>query len=149
MPLTAMQTAPWKHRFTPEQMAILEKEMAPTIAGWLRRNRITYYRPYDLDRLIPLYAEDIAERAGDPDRDFAASAVQAAAHTEANIASLVAAMRAERLRGIANRWNYDIARHAQLVRAHAAETLILVWISRAINIRGGIPSIGDPELTHA
>lgn len=148
MPLTIPERTPWQHAFKPEHRDIIAKELAPTIAEWLRANRVTYYRPYDFDRLIWV-DNDTAERCGDPDRDFAQSATRALNIAEKNVEILHRAMAAERRRGVANRWNYCVSRHAQLVRAHTAENLILVWITRVIAIRSGVPSIGAPEAAHA
>ena len=66
-----------------------------------------YVRARDLPRLLPLWPHELA------------------ATTNADRARLLArlrrALRAERQRGLAGHWTYDLARHAQLLRAYRAE----------------------------
>lgn len=67
-----------------------------------------YLRARDLPRLLPLWPRELEVRtAGD--------------HAQL-LARLRRALRAERLRGVAGHWAYDLARHAQLLRAYRAET---------------------------
>src|SRR5262245_37367739 len=66
-----------------------------------------YVRARDLPRLLPLWPHELITT------------------TKAEHARLLArlrrALRAERQRGLAGHWTYDLARHAQLVRAYRAE----------------------------
>ena len=66
-----------------------------------------YVRARDLPRLLPLWPHELT------------------ATTNADRARLLArlrrALRAERQRGLAGHWTYDLARHAQLLRAYRAE----------------------------
>lgn len=67
-----------------------------------------YERRRDLPRLLPLWPHEID--AGTP-----------AEHARL-LARLRRALRQERLRGLAGHWAYDLARHAQLLRAYRCET---------------------------
>lgn len=67
-----------------------------------------YERRRDLPRLLPLWPHEI---------DAAAPAEHARL-----LARLRRALRQERLRGLAGHWAYDLARHAQLLRAYRCET---------------------------
>jgi hypothetical protein len=66
-----------------------------------------YDRARDLPRLLPLWPHETV------------IATPAAQH--ALIARLRRALRAERQRGVAGHWTYNLARHADLVRAYRAE----------------------------
>lgn len=67
-----------------------------------------YVRARDLPRLLPLWPRKIAS-------------MKAADHARL-LARLRKALRAERQRGLGGHWTYDLARHAQLLRAYRAET---------------------------
>lgn len=69
--------------------------------------KLDYERSRDLPRLIPLWPIPC-----DDDGENASLYV---------IARLRAALRAERRRGRAGHWTYDLARHAALVQAYKAE----------------------------
>lgn len=66
-----------------------------------------YERKRDLPKLLPLW-------------DWELAAVSAAEHARL-LARLRRALRAERQRGLSGHWTYDLARHAQLLRAYRAE----------------------------
>jgi hypothetical protein len=68
---------------------------------------VTYSRTQDLPRLLPLWPhETIVVSPGDQ---------------SSLVARLRRALRAERRRGIAGHWTYNLARHADLLRAYRAE----------------------------
>jgi len=67
----------------------------------------SYVRARDLPKLVPLWPSEINARGlGEHAR---------------LLAKLRRALRAERQRGISGHWTYDLARHAQLLRAYRAE----------------------------
>ena len=66
-----------------------------------------YVRARDLPKLVPLWPREIA-------------AMSRADHARL-LARLRRALRAERQKGIGGHWSYDLARHAQLLRAYRAE----------------------------
>lgn len=66
-----------------------------------------YRRAVDLPKLIGLWLHEIEDRSP--------------AGRAWLIARLRAALRAERQRGLAGRWTYDLARHTQLLAAYRAE----------------------------
>ncbi len=67
-----------------------------------------YVRARDLPKLVPLWPSEIETPS-------------LADHARL-LAKLRRALRAERRRGIGGHWTYDLARHAQLLRAYRAET---------------------------
>ncbi len=67
-----------------------------------------YVRARDLQRLLPLWPREIAS-------------MNAADHARL-LAHLRKALRAERQRVLGGHWTYELARHAQLLRAYRAET---------------------------
>jgi hypothetical protein len=67
-----------------------------------------YVRARDLPKLVPLWPSEI-------------EALSRAEHARL-LAKLRRALRAERQRGLGGHWAYDLARHAQLLRAYRAET---------------------------
>jgi len=66
-----------------------------------------YVRARDLPKLVALWPSEIA-------------AMSLADHARL-LAKLRRALRAERQRGLGGHWTYDLARHAQLLRAYRAE----------------------------
>lgn len=66
-----------------------------------------YLRQRDLPRLLPLLASECR-------------ATSLAEH-ERLVAMLRRALRAERLRGVAGEWSYDLGRHARLLEAYRIE----------------------------
>jgi hypothetical protein len=64
-------------------------------------------RVRDLGRLLPLGPEEIADESPRARRRV--------------LALLRRALRAQRCRGLAGHWSYDLARHAQLLAAYRAE----------------------------
>ncbi|MGZ5914772.1 MAG: hypothetical protein ACXWJU_05530 [Hyphomicrobium sp.] len=66
-----------------------------------------YERARDLPKLLPLWELELATPSE-------------AEHARL-LARLRRALRAERLRGLSGHWTYDLARHAQLLRAYRAE----------------------------
>jgi hypothetical protein len=67
-----------------------------------------YVRRRDLPKLVPLWPREI-------------DVLSPADHARL-LAKLRRALRAERQRGLGGHWAYDLARHAQLLRAYRAET---------------------------
>jgi hypothetical protein len=66
-----------------------------------------YERARNLPKLLPLWEWELATPSE-------------AEHARL-LARLRRALRAERLRGLSGHWTYDLARHAQLLRAYRAE----------------------------
>jgi hypothetical protein len=66
-----------------------------------------YVRARDLPQLVPLWPSEI-------------NTITRADHARL-LAKLRRALRAERQRGLGGHWTYDLARHAQLLRAYRAE----------------------------
>lgn len=66
-----------------------------------------YDRLRDLPRVLPLWPDEIADTS--------------AAGRLRLLAMLRRALRAERQRGIAGHWSYDLARHRNLLEAYRAE----------------------------
>jgi hypothetical protein len=98
--------------------------MPAPVAGLDRNASIAdtgYVRTRDLPRLLPLWPHELA------------------APTNADRARLLArlrrALRAERQRGLAGHWTYDLARHAQLLRAYRAEAAEHVRVTKRIGMR--------------
>jgi hypothetical protein len=67
-----------------------------------------YQRARDLPKLLPLWPHEIE--------------VSSVSEHARLLARMRRALRVERQRGIAGHWAYDLARHAQLLRAYRAET---------------------------
>lgn len=72
--------------------------------------KIEYQRTRDLPKLVALWPSELGD--GSP------------AGREKILAKLRQALRAERRRGQAGHWTYDLVRHAQLVAAYNAEKFI-------------------------
>jgi hypothetical protein len=90
-----------------------------------------YVRKRDLPRLLPLWPHELAATT-DADRAVL-------------LARLRRALRAERQRGLAGHWTYDLARHAQLLRAYRAEEAAhLRATGRTGTERTGMGSIRGP-----
>lgn len=70
-----------------------------------------YDRLRDLPRLLRLWPEEVL-RLGNGEQAWL-------------VAKLRDILRAERQRGIARHWSYDISRHAALLRAYRAEDVVL------------------------
>lgn len=66
-----------------------------------------YNRAKDLPRLLPMWPKEVQDSSLDG--------------RERVIATLKRALKAERQRGLAGHWTYDLARHAQLLSAYRAE----------------------------
>jgi hypothetical protein len=66
-----------------------------------------YERARDLPKLLPLWEWELA--------------TPSEAEQARLLARLRRALRAERRRGLSGHWTYDLARHAQLLRAYRAE----------------------------
>ena len=73
----------------------------------ITRMRPSYDRDRDLPRLIAVWPHELG-----PDQSIDGPAI---------LRKLQAALRAERQRGLAGHWTYDLARHSQLVAAYRAE----------------------------
>jgi hypothetical protein len=70
-----------------------------------------YCRSRDLPKLLPLWPAELAD--------------ESRAGTALIVKWLQAALRAERRRGIANHWSYDLNRHLALLGAYKAERAAL------------------------
>lgn len=90
-----------------------------------------YDRERDLPRLIQLWPHEIASR--DP------------ATLGIIVRRLHAALRAERQRGLAGHWTYDLARHTQLLAAYRAESQRI----KAKRPRRKAGAMHEPECTDA
>jgi hypothetical protein len=66
-----------------------------------------YNRAQDLPRLLPMWPKEVQDSSLDG--------------RERVIATLKRALKAERQRGLAGHWTYDLARHAQLLSAYRTE----------------------------
>ncbi len=85
----------------------LPPAMSPRAPTASRSPEPEYVRARDLPKLLPLWPAEYAS-------------VSRADHARL-LARLRRALRAERQRGIGGHWSYDLARHAQLLRAYRAE----------------------------
>jgi hypothetical protein len=81
----------------------------------------SYVRARDLPKLVPLWPSEI-------------KTTTQAEHARL-LAKLRRALRAERQRGLGGHWTYDLARHAQLLRAYRAEV--------AAYVRAALAPCGD------
>jgi hypothetical protein len=68
---------------------------------------VPYDRQAELPRVLPLWPHEIAD--------------ESPAGRQLVIAKLARALRAERCRGIAGHWTYDLARHSALLRIYRLE----------------------------
>jgi hypothetical protein len=68
-------------------------------------------RQRDLVRLLPLWPHEVADETPEGRRRI--------------VALLRRALRAERQRGLAGHWTYDLSRHAQLLAAYRSELAAL------------------------
>ncbi len=88
-------------RYRSEACATLSRDTSSQISS----------RPYDrrveLPRILPLWAHELADASLEGRRTI--------------VCKLRRALRAERRRGIAGHWTYDLARHAELVRVYRLE----------------------------
>jgi len=80
-----------------------------------------YVRARDLPKLVPLWPGELRTLNG-------------AAHARL-VSRLRRALRAERQRGLAGHWAYDLTRHAQLLRAYRAETSAALHDARGARLR--------------
>ncbi len=71
-----------------------------------------YRRSIDLPKLVALWPTEVADTSRTGRLRL--------------VAKLRCALRAERRRGIAGHWTYDLARHHQLLAAYRAETAALI-----------------------
>ncbi len=87
----------------------------------------TYVRAHDLPRLLPMWPKDLADLS--------------VAGRERVIATLRRALKAERQRGLAGHWAYDLARHAQLLAAYRTECAALNTLrsARVVSRTGNDP----------
>ncbi|MCB1504667.1 MAG: hypothetical protein KDJ47_06780 [Hyphomicrobiaceae bacterium] len=70
-------------------------------------NATRYNRKIDLPRLISIWPEELRPGSENLQKDI--------------VRRLRAALRAERRRGLAGHWSYDLARHSQLLTAYREE----------------------------
>ena len=73
----------------------------------LGTNRRGYDRHTELPRILPLWPHELADESPPGRRKI--------------LAKLARALRAERRRGIAGHWTYDLARHVELLRVYRLE----------------------------
>jgi hypothetical protein len=85
-----------------------------------------YVRARDLPRVLPLWPHELT--------------VTTNADHARLLARLRRALRAERQRGLAGHWTYDLARHAQLLRAYRAEVAAHLRAAE----RSGVVSVRRP-----
>jgi hypothetical protein len=78
-----------------------------TVAGVVAAGAEQYERDRHLPRLLPLMPSEIADNSAGARRRI--------------VARLARALRAERMRGRAGHWTYDLNRHIALSQAYAAE----------------------------
>lgn len=86
-----------------------------------------YVRARDLPKLVPLWPGELRTLNG-------------AAHARL-VSKLRRALRAERQRGLAGHWAYDLTRHAQLLRAYRAETAAALHDARGAGSRTLTPQL--------
>ena len=72
-----------------------------------RSSAARYDRRIDLPRVLPLWPHEIAD--------------DSVCGREKIVAKLARALRAERRRGLAGHWTYDLARHSELLRVYRLE----------------------------
>jgi hypothetical protein len=93
--------------------------------------RTPFHRPYDrrseLPRALPLTPQELEDESPSGRRRV--------------LARLRAALRAERRRGIAGHWTYDLARHAELLRVYRQELALA-----APGCRAGARRVPPPRL---
>ncbi len=80
-----------------------------------------YLRRHDLPRLLPVWPADLAGTGPEARRRI--------------VALLKRALRAERQRGIAGHWTYDLARHSQLLTAYREERRALGLRDEKIKVK--------------
>ncbi len=95
------------------QTEVLGAETATNTSGYLR-NR-------DLPRILPLWPNEISTNTLSDHLGL--------------LARLRRALRSERQRGLGGHWAYDLARHAQLLRAYRAETAAYL-AARGMDVQG-------------
>lgn len=89
----------------------LEHNLSKADGSWKRGQSAGYNREVDLPRLLPVWPHEIEDTSEDGIRSI--------------IVRLGSALRAERNRGIAGHWSYDLDRHLGLLRALRAECKFL------------------------
>jgi hypothetical protein len=87
-----------------------------------------YMRAHDLPRLLPMWPKELSDLS--------------VAGRKRVIATLRRALKAERQRGLAGHWTYDLARHAQLLAAYRAECAALTAMQRPIAASATVPLKG-------
>ncbi len=85
-------------------------------ATFAKARPVSYQRERDLPRLIPLWPAEISDGS--------------IAARDRLVRKMARALRAERQRGLAGHWAYDLARHAALYRAYQAEKAALADMMR-------------------
>lgn len=76
-----------------------------------RRSPPSYDRRTALPRVLPLWPHELDDASAEGRRNV--------------LARLRRALRAERRRGLAGHWTYDLARHAELLRVYRAELALM------------------------
>ncbi|MBB5751712.1 hypothetical protein [Prosthecomicrobium pneumaticum] len=91
----------------------------------LAAGRMAYCREKTLPRLLPIGPRELAEQGPEADRRI--------------VARLARALRAERNRGRAGHWTYDLNRHIALHQAYLAERARLGGLRGVAGARAGSP----------
>ena len=89
------------------QRAEAARAASRTIAGRIGAGSAAYERGRHLPRIIPVGPDEVADESADG--------------RKAILRKLARALRAERTRGRAGHWSYDLNRHIALSQAYAAE----------------------------
>ena len=92
-----------------------------------------YDRAWDLPRLPAIWPRDLEDLT--------------IAGRERMLARLKQALRAERLRGVAGHWTYDVCRHAQLIVAVRAEARELADQRMVTRLRDKVGQVSAPALS--
>jgi hypothetical protein len=123
MPFSEAPTLARRDPFSRRQARILAKSAAESLAAVLATGVEAYDRDRHLPRLIPIGPAELADQRPEARR--------------AVLARLARALRAERNRGRAGHWTYDLNRHIGLKQAYEAERRLLSAL--ALLKRGGLP----------
>ena len=107
-PISSNRSLPARGNLAASQSAAAPDAMRVTSTSWRALpSSPRYDRSRDLPRLVRIWPQEIA--SDDP---------LVRRHI---LRKLAAALRAERQRGLAGHWSYDVARHSQLAVAYRAE----------------------------
>ena len=93
------------HRYLPRRIA--SRRRASRVPDAPTKSAKPYNRREELPRILPLWPHELADQS-----------TQGRARV---LAKLRRALRAERRRGIAGHWTYDLGRHVELLRVYRLE----------------------------